>query len=577
MDTNNSNKNNLRSKAEAKVNKMPDLLKDISMEKAKRLLHELEVHQVELEMQNEELRVTQHYLEIARDEYTDLFDFAPVGYLILDEKGIIDNINLTGCNLLGIERSLIKGKPLSAYISPGESRKLFLELKQAFQTGVFSTFELELLPKNKTSFTALLQGTISKDKTLDKSFCWITMQDVTELRKAEALKKKHEDLQQEKENIEQYVNLAPVVFLLLDTDKNVQMINQKGSNLLGYSKQEILGKNWLESFITKIDFNSVKKINPDKKIEDLFLMPYFESEVICKNGDYKLMAWTNTSLTNVFGEIIGTLIAGEEITERKKTEITKQQYTEELEAIVKERTKRLSDALENEKQINAIKSTFVSIASHELRTPITVVMSSATLIEKYISLGQYDKLDPYIQRIKASIKNLNVILEDFLSIDKLERGILDANKEKFQIVELIETVINEMELMSKNGQRINYQHQGDHEITMNKQILHNILVNLISNAIKYSKVGIDLQTEVDSNFITIRVKDYGIGIPEKDQKFLFMRFFRAQNVDNIQGTGLGLSIVKRYLELLGGTIEFSSKVNEGSTFTIKLPNEQRAG
>lgn len=563
--------NKLREKAEAKVRKKSNLILDLTLEESKTLLHELEVHQVELEMQNEELREAQHRLEEARDEYTDLFDFAPIGYLILNEKGVIININLTACKLLGVERSLIKGKPLSAYITNGESRSFFINLRKAFVTGVLHSFEIEMNHKSKGKFIALLQGAITKDEVSESSLCRVSLIDVTEQKEAEILQLRHEDLQKEKENIQQYFDLAPVIFLLTDTKNNVQMINRKGCELLGYQNLEIIGKNWFKNFVSEVNHNMEEESILNFEDENLSLPSYFESKLLCKNGELRIVAWTNVCLLDKRGALLGTLMAGEDITERKQLELRKQQYTEDLEDIVEVRTKKLKEALQNEKMINEMKTTFISMASHEFRTPLTSVLSSAILIQKYNDLKQYTKELRHIERIKVSVKQMTDILEDFLSLDKLERGIVSAHKVTFDLQLFTKDMIEELEWMLKEGQQIQYKHKGNHTVFLDQNILRNIFLNLISNAIKYSDVDIKLSTVVKNEIVNISIVDKGIGIPIEDQKHLFKKFFRAKNVSNIQGTGLGLSIVKHYVELHEGSIIYKSEQGKGSEFSISLP------
>ena len=564
------NSDELRSKAESKIGRSNKLPKELSLDKAKVLMHELEVHQLELEMQNQELRETQARLEEIRDQYTDLFDFAPVGYLVVDKKGIIKNINLTACTLLGMERAYLLGKPLSAYMNSGQSTKLFLSLNDTFKTGKLSSFELILKKNNQDTFTALLQGSIPTSAIGNGGYCRISLQDITELKNVEALQRRHDDLQLEKEKIQRYLDLAPVVFLLIDADHNVQMINQKGCALLGYKRVDILGKNWFNNFVTDINENDTTTSNNQFQNNKLLLKPYTENRVKCENGATRLMGWTNIALLDNNGNQIGTLSSGEDISERKKIEAIKQRYTEELETTVRERTKELSDALENEKQISEMKNSFVSIASHELRTPITIVLSSIILIEKYGAMGDFEKQQKHIDRVKSSISHFTSILDDFLSLDKLEKGIVRVKKEPFELPEFIGSLIEELEVMLKTGQKISYIHNGPKNAVQDKKIFRNILINLLSNAIKYSEKEIELTTNINKGILTLEIKDHGIGIPTEDAQYLFRRFFRAKNAEDIPGTGLGLSIVERNIDLLKGSIEFTSQENIGSTFTVKL-------
>ena len=566
-----ASENKLRAKAEAKIRERSHIIQNLTLEESKSLLHELEVHQVELEMQNEELREAQHRLEEVRDQYTDLFDFAPIGYLVLNEKAIIKNSNLTAGDLLGIERSYIIGKPFSAYITNGESRTLFLNLRKAFETGVLPSFEIEMKHKSKGNFTALLQGTITKDQKTNNTVCRASLIDITELKKAEILQVQHKSLQKEKEKIQEYLNLAPVVFLLIDTEFKVQMINKKGRDLLGYKSSEILGKHWLDNFISFEDANGPTFTQQQIKNEKGLLNPCFESVLKCHNNEMRLMSWTNVTLLDDNNKHIGTLIAGEDITERKKLESRQLKYTEELKEIVEERTKELNEALQQEKIISEMKSAFVSMASHEFRTPLTSILSSAILIGKYNDLKENTKVGRHVERIKSSVNQLTNILEDFLSMEKLERGIVATSKETFDLKAFIWNTIEEFNWMLKEKQNIIYIQKSPIEVFLDKKILRNVLLNLISNATKYSQTDIQIRTHVNKDILHLEIEDKGIGIPENEQEYLFTKFFRAKNVTNIQGTGLGLSIVKHYVDLLEGTITFTSKLGEGSTFNLLLP------
>ena len=567
----NADEHNLRTKAEAKIKERSPAIQNLTLEESKSLVHELEVHQVELEMQNEELREAQHRLEEVRDQYTDLFDFAPIGYLVLNEKALIKNSNLTACVLLGIERSYIIGKPFSAYITNGESRTLFLNLQKAFETGVLPSFEIEMKHKSKGNFTALLQGIITKDQKSNNLVCRVSLIDITELKHAEILKQQHKSLQREKEKIQEYLNLAPVVFLLIDSNYKVQMINKKGCDLLGYNSPEILGKHWFDNFIS---FESTDKRTLSQqhiKNEKGLLNPDFESFMKCRKNEMRLMSWTNVSLLDDTNEHIGTLIAGEDITERKKLESRQLKYTEELEGIVDERTKELNEALQQEKIISEMKSAFVSMASHEFRTPLTSILSSSILIEKYNDLRESTKIGRHVERIKSSVNQLTNILEDFLSMEKLERGIVTTSKEIFDLKVFISDIIEECNWMQKEKQSINYIQESSIEVFMDKKILRNVLLNLISNASKYSQTDVQIRAYLNKDILNIEIEDEGIGIPENEQEYLFTKFFRAKNVTNIQGTGLGLSIVKHYVDILEGTIIFTSKLGEGSTFKLMIP------
>jgi len=246
---------------------------------------------------------------------------------------------------------------------------------------------------------------------------------------------------------------------------------------------------------------------------------------------------------------------------------------EALEKLEQSQTE-LHEALDKEKQLNEIKSRFVSLASHEFRTPLSAVLSSAALISKYTKEGEQEKRNKHIDRIKDSVKHLNDILEDFLSLGKLDEGRISTDPSEFNLREMISETLADVKVVLKPGQKFNFNYEGEETINADKKLLRNILINLISNAAKFSEEDspIIVSAKSDNEKNSITVTDKGIGISERDQEHLFTMFYRASNVMNIQGTGLGLHIVKRYLDLINGTANLQSKLGKGTSITITFPN-----
>ena len=272
----------------------------------------------------------------------------------------------------------------------------------------------------------------------------------------------------------------------------------------------------------------------------------------------------------------------------KKTSFQLSKLNQDLEQKVQERTLELAEmirklteskkevdmALEKERELNNLKSRFISTASHEFRTPLATIMSSVSLTGKYAESMDKNNMFKHIDRVKNSVNHLTDILNDFLSLDKLEEGAVMANPEYLGLNELIGTITEEIKSIAKAGQRISFTGLvGNDQIFIDKRILKNIMLNLISNAIKYSNenTNIDIKLAKDSNTLTIEIKDQGIGIPLEDQPHIFERFYRANNSGNMQGTGLGLNIVKKYVEILKGDIQFKSVPEKGTKFTLKFP------
>jgi len=277
---------------------------------------------------------------------------------------------------------------------------------------------------------------------------------------------------------------------------------------------------------------------------------------------------------------------------RQKTELERishelRKLNSDLETKVEERTiilkealqkleqsqAELSAAFDKERQLNEIKSRFVSMASHEFRTPLSTVLSSASLLQKYTTTDEQDKRERHIAKIKNSVKNLNDILEDFLSLGKLEEGKVESHFEALNLQECILDTVDEMTTLLKKGQHIEQSYEGLSIIQSDKKLLRNIIINLISNAIKFSDENdsIMVTTKVANDKAVIGVRDEGMGIGEDDQVHLFSSFFRGANAVNIEGTGLGLHIVQRYAELLGGTVTLKSRLHEGTIVTLEIP------
>lgn len=278
-----------------------------------------------------------------------------------------------------------------------------------------------------------------------------------------------------------------------------------------------------------------------------------------------------------------------DITERKRHEASIIKLNQDLERKVEERTKvlqealmelekskeQLSEALEAQKELNDMKSRFVTMASHEFRTPLSTILSSVSLVGKYETGNSDEKIQKHVLRIKSAVTNMTLILNDFLSAEKLEEGKVFVRKEELDVAHLAREVISEIAGILKTGQEVDYSHEGEPIAVLDKQMMRNIFLNLLSNAIKFSPEGksIKMRTTIDRQRLHFTIKDEGMGIPADEQEHLFERFFRAKNVTNVQGTGLGLNIVSKYLETMGGNIIFTSELNRGTTFIVNIPHE----
>jgi signal transduction histidine kinase len=290
------------------------------------------------------------------------------------------------------------------------------------------------------------------------------------------------------------------------------------------------------------------------KLKKAFEGESVNCEVTINDKVYEVTAVPLTDPQNTINEILCVL---QNVTRRKRME----------EGLVK--------ALEKEREVGELKSRFVTMASHEFRTPLTAILSSTFLLENYTAQDFDREKIVHTNRIKRSVNNLTVILNEFLSLEKLEENKVKVVHSDVNIPEFIHDLIWEMEVVKRDGQIIKYTHKSHKTILpLDHHLFGSIVTNLISNALKYSKRGDDIQisSEIKNNAVTIVVADPGIGIPVNEHKHIFGRFYRASNAMNFEGTGLGLHIVQKYVNLLKGSITFQSEENKGTKFNVILPN-----
>lgn len=393
---------------------------------------------------------------------------------------------------------------------------------------------------------------------------------------------------------------ASLGILVVDRDGCIVLINQFLIDQFGYSStDELIGKQ-MEILIPKRfhrqhtkdrqHYQSAPETRPMGMGRDLFGITKDGKEIPL---EISLSSYTSHDqvFSIAFISDISARVAIQEKLREQRLELAEmnkkmEALNEELEQKVKDRTDSLRKALEEleksknevsialnkEKDLGEMKSAFVSMASHEFRTPLSTILSSVSLLAKYKHTDEQDKRDKHIQRIKSSVINLNNILNEFLSLGKIEEGKIKANFSEFDIKELIYNQYIEMSEIFKPGQKIDYVHTGSQMVHLDENLFKNILINLLSNAAKFSEENsnIYIRTNVSEKEIYFAIRDEGMGISEKDQQQLFSIFFRGQNAVNIAGTGLGLHIVKKYTEMMNGELELKSKLDSGTEIIIKF-------
>lgn len=419
-----------------------------------------------------------------------------------------------------------------------------------------------------------------------KNYYYIILADITHQKVVEQYVKDEEN------RFEALFSHAAIGIIMVDKSSKIVLSNRFADVLFGYEPGELVKQN-LEILIPQNVRESHKKtyenytqkpqsramglgfdLNGRRKDGSLFPVeislshfksgetPYYISFI----NDMSFKKKAEENLINKSSEI-------QKLNENLEREVVSRTnaLVETLKTLEKSK-KELELALSKEKELGELKSRFVSMASHEFRTPLTAIQSAASLIDKYDDKDGQEKREKHTNRIKAAVGNLTDILEEFLSVGRLEEGKIEINKASFLLQNLIEDCKMDLSSTLKEGQVIDYKHIGDPLLNTDKSLLRKIIINLGSNAIKFSPVNgtIYIKTEITKTDFKLSIKDNGIGISKEDQKHLFDRFFRGKNVINIQGTGLGLHIVARYITLLGGSITVESELNTGTKFTVAI-------
>jgi len=383
------------------------------------------------------------------------------------------------------------------------------------------------------------------------------------LDKKERAERKTKQLAKELQTLIQTVN-TPIVGI--DLKGNITDWNLASEKLTGYSKKEVLNLNFINTFINKSCHKDLNNIfnNAYKDLNS----SNFEILLRGKSSNKKILLNTTTHKDDA-GKTKGLIIIGQDITEMVD-------YREELEEKIEERTKELRIALENEKELNELKSRFVSMASHEFRTPLSAIGFAAGFLKKYIDKIDKEKINNKLDKINTQVKHITSLLDDILIIGKSDANI----KFKPQLINFfnfLEPLLDEVYMGTKNSHEIRLLSKNEAiEIEIDPKLGRNIYINLLTNAIKFSpkQNHILFENYIKDGFLVSKITDFGIGIPEDELKTVFDPFHRAKNTEAIQGTGLGLPIVKEAVEAHGGTIEVKSIQNKETTFIVKIPIKQ---
>jgi len=356
-------------------------------------------------------------------------------------------------------------------------------------------------------------------------------------------------LRQSEETLRIMLNATEDIALLMDTEGQIQICNEPVGRLLGRPIAEIMGTTNVYDLLPP-DVSALRRRRAAEVIASGQPVSYEETfgDLIIDNFVYPIADGN--------GHVVQLAVFGRNVTERKRAEAN------------------LRQALEQEKELNQLKSRFVSMASHEFRTPLTTILSSVGLLEHANGAMPHERQLRHYNKVRTAVNHMTGLLDDVLLIGRAESGRMEFRPEPVGIKQLCQDIAEEMQLVVKETHRIHFTVQFEQEqLLLDASLMRQILTNLLSNAIKYSPQGGDVTCSLtaEAGCLVLRVRDGGIGIPERDRTRLFDAFHRAGNVGNISGTGLGLAIVHKAATLHGGTVHFASQEGRGTEFVVEIP------
>lgn len=498
----------------------------------KEIIHELLVYQKELEIQNEEIKATNEKLEKLKEEYFYLFNCAPVGYIVLDEMGMILKCNKTFLNFINSDPYRVTKRPFINFLYEKDKRKFISAYKDFYENPKDKYLDIRLINEN-TIIHTLITGKRDRDNLL------LTITDVTAL--------KEEQIQ--KSLFLEAIENAPVSILIANKDKKIIYTNNYFLKLTGYDRDEVVGKVWtvFSDIDNTKDYKGIfDEIEKNKEWEGIFLNKI-------KNGETLIFETKIKALLNEYGEITNYVIIKNDITEKKKNAEKEKDY----------------------EKAKALMTVSTGLAHHlnNLNTPI--MLTSQMLYETTKDEKLKSNLRVIIKSVEKMTKIINAIL-NFSKNIRIHKKINDANS-------IVEKALTKSKDLIFNNISISFNSSEEVIlIEVDEELLVHALINLIKNAIEAMPQGgiIRIKTFTkllnrDGNlnkFAVIEISDNGIGIPEHIKPYIFDPFFTTKFIGT--SYGLGLAEAKGIVEQHNGFIEFESTINKGSTFYVYIPEKE---
>jgi len=548
----------LRQKAEELLKKKPSKsgLQPSETEVLK-LIHEFEIHQIELEMQNEELMVAKEQTEVAAEKYAELYDFAPSGYFTLSREGKIIELNLCGSQMLGKERSQLINSRFGFFVSDDTKPIFNLFLKKLFKSKTRESCEVTLLTNGNLTEYVHVTGIVTENGEQ----CHVIVIDITELKYAE------EELRETNEYLMNLFNHANAPIIVWDTSMFITQFNHAFEHLSGYCTEEVIGKK-IDILFSKETIESsldlIERAISGERWETV------EIEIQRKDGDSRILLCNTANILEKDNKtVVATIAQGNDITERKHGEEEIQRLIAGLEQRVAERTAQLQ-------AVNKELETFSYSVSHDLKAPLRAIDGfTGILIEEY-----KNKIDAEGQRIcdviKSSAVQMNRLIEDLLAFSHLNRT--ELHMSTIDMKTMANSIYYEYSLPEKR-ENISFTVRDIPRAFGDSSLIKQVWSNLILNAIKFSSKKdhpeIIIDYEAGKNEIIYSVSDNGSGFDMQYADKLFCVFQRLHDSTDFEGTGIGLAIVNRIISRHGGRVWAAGEPDKGAIFYFSLPKHKK--
>lgn len=528
-----------------------DSAEDLAQDEMQALIHELQVHQIELEMQNEELQQAQERLAAAHDRYFDLFDLAPVGYFMLDEEGIILDVNLEGSKLLEVQRDQLLGKPLSHFVYEQDQDSYFIHRRQAYQTQARVECELRLLRASSPLFYARLEYTQAADPSGQACQLRLIVSDISERVLLEQSLVKNEKILSAAERI------AHLGGWEWNIEKDEVVFSQELQHIYGCETSSYSMKDFI--LLAHPEDRSAKKEALEKAISGV--TPFnFEHRILTQNNDVeRYIQVSGEVIFDKTGKPLKVYGASQDVTELKINERSLKNHAAHLEIL------------------NRDLESYSYIASHDLQAPLRKIIQFGDFVKRHLPVQTEEEVLKNIERMQNAAARMQLLVSDLLAYSRIPNGLVsyqdvNLNRIVMEVLDNLESMINSSQAQVEVGELP--------VVNAEPTLMQQLFQNLIGNALKFHQPEKAPVVKIESRYLSpqmvqISVVDQGIGFDEQYLERIFRPFERLHGVSLYEGSGIGLAICRKIVERHSGSITARSEPGKGATFIVDLPVQQR--